>query len=310
MTAKKGLLRCQRGLQSITAVLMLLLMFTALTALIMAFSNYNSSMQQQMKIEQERAQEKIAITQLDVDSAQKIENLTVSNIGAIEVRIRAIYRRENGVVTLLADPSTFTDTHIAQGTSMQINIAHLGLTPDPNATLIAATQRGVRSQEINEIELEYGEPPTGSDTSQLSIGPLMLYFDSINYTKTDVNGNPTGSWPGYPIPQGIYCAWEVNVTNIDPEKRDLIINQYTGLTLQIVGGPSTLTWFLKANQQSMAWNTTASIIFLWSTPAGDAAEKVQASNKGQNNIFLTFFGEFSDGKRLAQTIPFEAVTVG
>lgn len=273
--------------------------------IIIGFTNYQLSTQQQMNNEDERIKEKIAITDVYIDENKIITNITISNIGAIEVKIRALYRKENGVVTFLTDPSTY----IKQGQVKTINLGTLNLNASTDTTLIAATERGVRSQEINEIVLEYGELPTNVDTSQLSIGPLTLYFDSINYTQTDTVGNPIGSWSGYPVPTGISCSWEVNVTNIDPEKRDLTIDQYTGLTLQIVGGPQTLTWFLKPSTQTIAWNTTAKITFLWSAPGGTVATVVSPRNKGQNNIFLTFFGVFSDGIRLAQTIPFEAVEV-
>jgi len=83
-------------------------MFAVMTGLIAAYVNYNLSIEAQMKIQEERAREQIAITQIGVDTEGKIENITVSNIGGIEVRIRALYREKNGIATLLIDPPLVT----------------------------------------------------------------------------------------------------------------------------------------------------------------------------------------------------------
>jgi hypothetical protein len=310
MLLKQRFLKCKKGLEPITAVFMLLIVFAAIVAIIFYFSNYNNAIQTQAIVEKEHSQEKIVISQIDVDNAEKIANISIRNTGTIEVRIRALYQSEDGEITFLADPSTFADTSVGVGEEKTINVTSLGLTVDPNIALIAATQRGTRSMEINEIELEYGSLPADFDTSQLSIGPIMLDFNSINYTKTDKNGNPTGSWPGWPVPSNTYCKWTLNVTNVDPEKRDLVIDKNTGLTLSKVGGPQATTWYLSTNQQTLAWNKTSTITFLWDVPGGNSAARAGSNQAGENNIFLTFFGNYTGvGVKFAQTIPFEAVAV-
>ena len=304
--AKNRLLRCRRGLETVTAILMLLLMLTAVTGLIAAYVNYEVSIQAQMDVEKKRAQEQIAITQIGINTQQKIANVTISNTGTTEVKIRALYREEDGVTTFIFDPSTY----IAPSNSKTINMASLGLTASPNALLIAATERGIKSRSVYERAIIYGQPPQGIDTTGLSIGPLLLTFDSMSWASCKKNGELTGDWEQrWTIPAGEYCGWKLNLTNIDTEKRSITINQYSGFTLSRVSSPSTTTWFLNSVQYTADWGQTVSIIFLYKDTSRTTASSAGSEQKGVNNIFLTIFGEYSDGKTFAQTIPFEAVTV-
>lgn len=297
-----------RGIATVSAVFMLLLMFAALNGLIVAYFSYNVSVQEQMKIEEDRSHEKIVISGLNLDNSLKIANITVRNLGAIEVRIRALYREEVGATTFLTDPSTYMDTHVAVGKSTTINTISLDLTPEPNAILIAATERGTKSIGVNEIALTFGDLPTNLNTSQLTIGPLLLTFTSLQWTANfDKDGNPI--WPpsanGWTIPANTgYCAWRLNVTDVDPDKRSLSITQYSGFTISKAGGTQATTWYLNIPQQTLNWNVTTSITFLGSKSGGTLNQQ-----KGVNNVFLTFFGKYSNGYTFAQTIPFEAITV-
>ena len=301
--AKNRLLNSRKGLQTVTAVLMLLLMLTAMIGLIAAYFNYNLSIQAQMDIEKKRAQEQIAITQIGINTQQKITNITISNTGTTEVKIRAFYREENGVTTFIVDPSTY----IAQSNSKTIDVASLGLTANPNALLIAATERGIKSRSVFERAIIYGQPPTGIDTSGLSIGPLLLTFDSMSWAACKKNGDLIGDWEQrWTISAGDYCAWRLNLTNIDTEKRSLTINQYSGFTVSLVSSPSTTTWYLKMSQYTVDWNQTLPIVFLWDESRTSVPKPLST---GVHNIFLTIFGNYSDGKTFAQTIPFEAVTI-
>ena len=281
-------------------------MFAAMTGLIAAYVNYNVSIQAQMDVEKKRAQEQIAITQIGINTQQKIANVTISNTGTTEVKIRALYREEDGAITFMVDPSTY----IAQGNSKTIDMSSLGLTANPNALLIAATERGIKSRSVFERAIIYGQPPTGIDTSGLSIGPLLLTFDSMSWAPCNKNGALTSGWEQrWTIPTG-YCAWKLNLTNIDTEKRSLTINQYSGFTISLVSSPSTTTWFLNASQYTATWGQTVPITFLWdSALSRTTASNAGDSQKGVNNIFLTIFGKYSDGKTFAQTIPFEAVII-
>ncbi len=309
---KQRFRRSRRGLETVTAVLMLFLMFTTLITLVYIYFQYNLSLQEQMRIEQERSQEKIVITQLEINNNFKISNITITNTGTIEIRIRALYQEDEGVVTFLTDPSTYMDTHIPVGNSKKMNLTSLGLTPDPSAVLIAATERGTRSQGINEISLIFGKPPTDLNTSQLTIGPLMLSFNSLQYTQSfDRNGNPTPPWVnGWVISKGTTCAWRLNVTNVDPEKRDITINQFSGFTISNVGGTQAVTWYLYNAPQTLIWNQAATTVFLGESPGDPDPAKVSGpAGIHPYNVFLTFIGNYTGGNTFAQTIPFEAITV-
>lgn len=305
---KNHLHRCRRGLSTVAAVLMLFLMFTALTTLITAFFQYNLATQEQMQIEHECSQEKIALTQLQIDKNLKIANVTITNAGTIEVKIRALYHEEEGEITFLTDPSTQTDTAIAVGNSITIDTTRLGLMPNPYAMLIAATERGTRSQGINEISLVYGNLPSNLNTSQLSIGPLSLSFTSLEWTTSfDHAGNPI--WLGNPNGWIISskdgnAAWRLNVTDLDTDRRNLTITQFSGFTISSVGGTQATTWYLNVASQTLYWNQTSTIVFLAPKTGGTLSKQT-----GPNNVFLTFFGNYSSGDTFAQTIPFEAITV-
>ena len=299
----KRFVKCKKGLQTVTAVLMLLLMLVALTGLMVAFANYNSSIQEQMNVERDRAQEQVAITQIGTN-AQEITSIKIANTGQIEVKIRALYREKNGAAILLTDPSA----SIPPGTSVILDIAFLGLTVDPDSMFVAATERGTRSKGANELLFEQEQNPTGVDTSGLTIGPLMLTFNSLNWARVDKNGNVQGQWnETWVIPTGL-CSWKVNLTNLDTKNRSLTINQNSGFTTSLVSSPVTTTWYLKATQHLLLWNQTQTITFLWDASRASPAN-ANSNTKGVNNVFLTLFGNFSDGETYAQTIPFQAITI-
>ena len=284
---------------------MLLLMFAFLTTLIAGFCNFNSSTQQQMETETDRSREQIVISQICVSTEKTVSSIVVSNTGAEDVVIRAIYREVDGSVSFLLDPSVA----IAQGESANIDLAGLGYTVYQGAFFFAATENGVKSKGVNELQFEYDEPPSGLDTSGLSVGPLLLTFDSLSWSSCDKKAKVFDGWQQiYTIPTGGYSGWRVDLTNIDTENRSLTINRYSGFTLSKVGSPSTTTWYLKDAQVIVGWNQTMPIVFVWDS-SYSAAQSVSASQKGVNNVFLTIMGEYEDGEPFAQTIPFEAVTV-
>ena len=280
-------------------------MFAAMSGLIAFYVSSNLSMQQKMNIDEERAKEQITITQITLTSENKIVGITVSNTGAIESKIRALYREENGVVTLLTDPSTY----IQQGSSKTLNVASLGLIASPNSMIFAATERGVRSQGANEIQLANENQEKFPDTSTLTIGPLRLSFNSLNWASSSKQGS-IGAWQSrWTIPTG-YCAWRLNLTNVDDKNRTITINKYSGFSINKVSAPQTQTWFLKATQQIVAWNETQPVTFLWDDPVSRSTS-TNAGNeqKGVNNVYLTIFGSYSDGQEYSQTVPFQAITV-
>jgi hypothetical protein len=117
-----------------------------------------------------------------------------------------------------------------------------------------------------------------------------------------------GDWnQTWRIPTGT-CGWRLKLTNVDTQQRNITINKYSGFSLSRVGSPSTTTWYIKDLQQNVNFNQSCFITYLWNY---DRTLPVSAGSnqQGTNNLFLTFFGNYSDGSSLAQTIPFEAIIV-
>jgi len=278
-----------------------------------------------MKIEQERSQEKIVLSGLELDEGQiHLTYVTIKNTGAIEVRIRAIYIANSSETTLIGDPSTYMATNIAPTESLRIPIKSK-VEFCPTAKIIAATERGIKTGEYEAL-LVFGppQPRWKYNPSRLYIGPLMLQFDAFWYRKTSQRGvlDPEDPWhPGWTIPKGFgYCTWNITIMNIDD--RNITINRFSSFTAVPNDSPSSeLSWYLNPTNQTdltqfLPVNQTRTILYLWSTPKSLPGEGGTDSTQKMNlpettcMVFLTFYGVFHerDGSTTtyAQTIPFEA----
>jgi archaellum component FlaF (FlaF/FlaG flagellin family) len=314
--------RAQKGITTISAIFMLLLMFTVMIGLIAAFFNYNLSAEEQMKIDLERSQEKIVLTKIAVNNESIISNVVVTNTGSIEVRIRALYKIVNGETILLFDPSNYLETQIAPTESLVIGIPNdvAEIPFDDQVKIVAATERGTKTSDYL-AELVYGpiEPPNNYDPTKLYVGPLMLKFDEFFYHKTDKNGvlDPNDTWQsGWVVDEKGYYAWNLTVMNIDT--RNLTLYRFSSFNLVPTDSPSVLSWYIEPTDQIngksfLVINQTQTITYIWNLPlSGDAAKLTFSDSTCM--VFLTFFGVFheADGTETpyAQTIPFEAsVTV-
>lgn len=313
----------RKGISTVTAIFMLLLMFTAMIGLIVAFFNYNLSAKEQMKIDHERSQEKIELTGLGVNDKFEITSVVINNTGTIDVRIRALYEIVNGESKLLFDPSNYVESQIGPAGTLVIYFP--GSVPviqfDPQAKIVAATERGTKTLD-SVPTLLYGpiEPPSEYDPTKLYIGPLMLKFDDFSYHNTDRNGvlDSGDTWrPGWVVDEKDYLAWKISIMNIDD--RNITINRFASFNLVPTESPSaTLSWYLEPTNEIMSTqfleiNQTVSVIFKWTTPLSGDAQKLSFP-ECTCMVFITFFGVFeeADGTETpyAQTIPFEAsVTV-
>jgi len=306
-------------------LLSLLLVFSILTLLFLTFFRYNLAVQEQMRIEHERSQEAIVISGLELDDQTYISHVVVNNTGTIEVKIRAIYVTNGTTTTLICDPSTYmASAHIAPSESLCIPLPG-GVVFEPEAKIIVATERGVKTKEYEGI-LIFGtpRPPWKYDPSRLYIGPLMLQFDAFWYRKAFQNGtlDPDDPWhPGWSITKGFgYCAWNITVMDIDD--RNITINRFSSFTAVPNDSPSNqLTWYLEpTNQTSLTQflpvNQTRNIIYTYSVPkrfpeeGGTDSTRKMTLPECRCMVFLTFYGVFHehDGTTTtyAQTIPFEA----
>ena len=316
--AKNRLLNRRNGLQTVTAVLMLLLMFTALTVLIISYSNYNLSAQEQMNIDRDRSKEKIMLSQQSNQQLGIISSISIFNTGTIEVKIRALYKTQPGETIFICDPSTDSalnmDTHIAPSTSLTINLAPFEI--DGQATIIAATERGVTTFRYEPIRSEEQEQELKDyDPTKLYVGPLMLKFDDFWYRKALSDGtlDPNDQWhPGWNVTTKLpeYFAWKITVMNIG--ERNITLNRFSSFNLVQNDSPSKLPWFIVPNTQLLQINQTVSVVFINKTPDLGSGAQYMTSTFSDCTcmVFLTFFGVFheTDGTTTpyAQTIPFEA----
>ncbi len=293
------------------AVFMLMIMFAALIALVFAFSNFDQSGQARLNQEYGRIQESISIAGISIDNlTNRITSVNVNNTGTIEVRIRALYQQQDGVATFLTDPSTFSNTYIPTGSNKTIDITNLAL--PKNATIIAATERGVKSIGVNRATINFAASDSNYDPSQFSIGPLMLTFTTLSWTSNfDGSNNPLPPFqPGWTVPASSKVAWRIDLRDVDTQHRGLTLNQFSGYTINRFDGPSTSTWYLSQNSVTLNWNQSTNIYLMWDSPTSHKTIVSPGSaNRGVNNAFLTLFGTFTDGQTFAQTIPFESITV-
>ena len=307
----------RKGISTIASIFMLLLMFTAMIGLIVAFFNYNLSANEQMEIDLERSQERIELS-VGVNDGN-ITSVVINNTGSIEVRIRALYKKVNGETTLLFDPSTYSETQIAPTDSLVIDI--LPVIPYDNQTkILAATERGIKSfDSLPGLVGPDDENPSDYDPTKLYVGPLMLKFDDFFFHKTNRNGvlDPNEDWqPGWIVDEKGYYAWNITVMNIDT--RNLTLYRFSSFNLVPTDSPSVLSWYIEPLDQIngehfLEINQTQTITYIWKLPLGGDATKLTFSDS-TCMVFLTFFGVFheADGTDTpyAQTIPFEAsVTV-
>jgi hypothetical protein len=314
--------KAREGVSTIAAIFMLLLMFTAMIGLFVAFFNHNLSAKEQMDIEHERAQEKIELTRIEVNEQFEISKVVINNTGTIDVKIRALYEILNGETTFLFDPSDYSDAQISPTRPLVIDVPEeIPEIPfDEQAKIVAATERGTKTLDYVP-ELVYGivEPPSNYDPTKLYVGPLMLKFDEFFYHKTDSKGNldPAETWqPGWIVDEKGYYAWKITVMNID--NRNLTIHRFSSFNLVPTNSPSVLSWYVEptdhdSGEQFLRINQTETITYVWNSPLSGAAAKLTFSDC-TCMVFLTFFGVFheADGTETpyAQTIPFEAsVTV-
>jgi len=307
------------------AVLFIILVFVLQTVLFLTVYRYNSSVQEAIKTENERIQEKIVLSSLRTDNSTGVENihaLQVNNTGAITVRIRAIYIDNQ----FLCDPSAKSinpdDTYVNPKETSWV-LMPSGVKYNKDSTITAATERGTKSTDLEGRLKQGGEGRPPYESHKFYLGPLMLDFTKFYYAEVyPQTAALTSEWrPGWSISAGTgTIAWNITVKNIDD--RNITINQFSSFTLWPNDEPSSRRpWYIEPPPNSLTQrinvNETAEIIYKWTTPKTN-----QTKNPNTQSIYttecrcrtiLTFFGIFHelDGttKPYGQTIPFEAVLV-
>ena len=280
----------------------------------------SSGLNNRMKIEQERMQERIVLAgpeALELTEASEVERLRVDNVGSITVRIRALYIDSEFV----CDPSQFDgDAYIEPKESLWINLS--SVTPPiifgnetANAYWTVTTERGSRASEIGgNLKWPPYAPPT---IGKFYWGPLMIVFDMFHWRSG------SGPWmSGWSIPKGTKdVTWRILVVNVD--NRDIVITETSCLTLisNDNSPKDPLPWYIDPTSPDQTMRLKPGIFnfihYTWSKPFSEGGAKRQAVTGMQDLTtcitFLTFFGHFIEVNgtliSFGQTIPFEAVLV-
>jgi len=307
------------------AVLFIILIFALQTTLFLAIFRYNSSVQEAIKTENERVQEKIVLASLVTDNSTGLDQvyaLLINNTGAITVQIRAVYV-DNQFICDPSDGSINPDDTYVNAKETSWVFMPPGVPYNATSIMTVATERGTKSTDYEwRLKQSGGErPPIRFD--KFYLGPLMLDFNKFYFAKVDPQtGDVISPWrPGWQILAGTGpIAWNITVKNID--ERDITINQFSVFTLWANDQPSNrLPWYIEppTNRltQHIKSNETVQIIYKWSTPKTNQTRNPNTQGVYNTDArcrnFLTFFGIFHelDGttKPYGQTIPFEAVLV-
>jgi len=323
---KRKLLSNRRGVSAviIASMFLIILTFSVLALLLSGYFGYNLAINEQMKIEQERAQEKIILSQLGLDvNATVINYVRVNNTGTITVKIRAIYETNRTMTgVFLGDPSTWMDTYIEPNEDLVIwGQNYTALTRfRPSAKLTLVTERGTKTTDFEGLVV-YGrpKPPNPYEPSKYYIGPFELLFTSFYYRLIDSSTgvpDPNDYWhPGWSIPKSYgYVAWNITVRNID--NRAITINRFSSFTIVPNESPPSdeRTWYLDTpnkQNQTLVPGQVDHIVYKWVFPyePGVKAQNIYSVST-RCLVFLTFYGAFHEPDLsttvYAQTIPFEA----
>ena len=314
MNFKPRVLRCKKGVETLTAVLMLFLMIALMTVLITAFYNYNSSAQKKIASEAQIAAEHITLTGYG-NNQNNILQANISNTGTIEVTIKALYKTLNGQATYYCDPSNSNpNTFIPVGEFLTLSFPS-GVVLNPEEKIVAATARGTRTLD------QYVPVPTPTpffiiNPGKFSYGSLELGWENFQYKTWNGVFNKDGGWaPGWTVsnPQG-NIAWKVTIKNVGTS--DITLNGESSFTLDPTStnsqsSPSKRSWYLYSEPTTqpqtivLTKGNSVDILWVWSGATGQQYLGIY-NQPCVCMAFLTFFGSYEDGTPYAQTIPFEA----
>lgn len=254
-----------------------------------------------MDVTNQRSAEKLTIKYAERSG----NNLSIclANMGPNELKLGAIYLKNNGVTTFASAPAAIIQPDSTQTVSI---IAPSDLSTDYSIT--ASTSLGTLSKEYSitdntDNSLVY-------DVDNIVLGSLRLRFTSFEYSKY-VN-NQWSSWTtAWKPPVGEYISWRIEVINISNET--IILDKYTSFTASDCNGPSEGNWYVVNSPITLPVNSPVSLLFRVGTPGqqgNNVNEFVKIESGGSlRMIFLTFFGS-SGGKSFGETIPFLSIYPG
>lgn len=292
-------------------LLALIIIISVCVAEFQILKNLNTSMDEQITFEQEQLQERIQVFKLnhDIDDGVDcIDQITVRNTGSITIAIKSIYVDNE----FLFDASNITinplGNIISPNSTKAISfqgIANENKTYQPNSTITVVTDRGTRSIALQQTLASYTDSQL---IVQTNFGPLKLDFNEFYYATYD--SGVVGSWqPGWSISKTLNkgVIWKVNVTNICNTAISLKNN--TCFFLMAVSPANLREWYLNSTSTiSLDPGQAQTLTFIWKTPNGGGVNSI-FSTACTCRVLMAFFGTYETEKPLAQTIPFQSVSV-
>jgi hypothetical protein len=321
MTFFKKYRRCKRGIETVTAVFMMLLMFGVLIGLVFAFSTQNSMFQGLIGTENSQAREQIILSKQIDFSTNKLSGITLYNAGTVEETISGLYiTASSGQVNYLDLSYKSPQNLIKPKDRLPLGIADIGPDLISSTSIIATTTNGVLSSD-GPLPTPTPAPTPTPDINSLVYGPVKLIFSEIWHASVSKNPSdlPNANWQTGDITgNGDYTAWRIKVTNIDKDPvykpYPIVLNSKSVLTLIPTAGStsSVRVWYIYSDQQySLVYQNPTYIYFVYDSEASKQAQKIYTQASGAQ-VFLTLFGSYpamTPVKDYGQTIPFEAILV-
>ena len=276
-----------------------MLIMAMLAVVISLYISYNGSIVNKMELTQQKAKEKLTVTQAIITDNQL--DISLSNLGDQELKVRAIYLKSQDNSTFAGNPNTIISPQRTEKVTVTI--------PDgmTDFSIIASTDLGTLSKEYfipnsEQNLIEY-------DTENIMLGSLKLRFQSFEYSI--YQDKQWSDWaPGWAPPTGVVIQWRVDITNISNET--ITLNNKSSLVLSSCDGPSETSWYIEGSPVILPPDTETSIIFRYAEDTGkDKFAKIL--NLDNQMVFLTFFGQTQSTTAttpFGQTLPFLSAIPG
>ncbi len=326
--------RRKKGVSGIIAATFLFAMIFTTGFAYFMFVQYNYQLQHQAAIERNQMDFEQSLEQFEVTGVITADNkigVKVNNTGPIPIEVVSIF--------VMDDTGKFY--RVKDSFSMTVNSGEVSGVIDTTEPYVDGTQYVIKVvTKRGNTEVGFYPPITPSyitvnalyATLAKGIGSIHIEFASLRWLwaerpyylpsqwgwapdGVDQSGYLAGGYNGHATVYNEKIIFMVNVTNYDPNGRDIYLNGNSELRyLSITGGGSSfkLDKFPLAKGYSLTnhtviklglqtvelpFNKTVTIYF------GDTDTSI-ASNDVLGP-FLSLFGKYSDGKPYAQTLPFE-----
>ncbi len=223
-----------------TVFLILIIFMVTTNVLLWTFSKnaqYNRTVMESNEEEAQRRAERLGILNLTygVESGRVLVEARVSNDGPVPVQITTLwvldktiqkygYNDAVDIYLRVGDSVYFRESEALivemEGSSSSDEFASWFVTARGNLIPLEDTR------DIMQVIINWN-----STYPHMIVGALMLDFESFQYFTYESEGKlanyPDGGTVGFNIPKQTYVAFRCNLTNVDPNHRDMIIDSHS-----------------------------------------------------------------------------------